>query len=227
MHILTVEDDPKVAGHIERRLEKDGFAVEIVETAERAIEALRAQTYDLVILDVTLPDLDGFALCRCIRAKGLRVPILMISARGAVAHRVRGLDDGADDYLTKPFAVRELGARVRALLRRVGSVSLHNRVVGDLQLNPISRQVRRGRRRVELTPKEFALLEYLMRHADRPVPRSMIAHHVWGGARHRPTNVIDVFVGHLRRKLELPNERRLLHPVRGVGYLIGEAGVAD
>ena len=215
MHILIIENEPTAARLLKRELQKQGFDVEVTSS----IDSLRTIVCDMLILDA--PDRDGWRMCRSVRATGVRVPILMLSSRRRVADRVRGLDAGADGYLTKPFAQRELSAHVRALLRRNGGPGVHPVIVGDLRLDPVARLVSRGRRRVELTSKEFALLEYLMRHAGRPVTRAMIAEHVWGVHWDRLTNTIDVFISHLRRKVDLPADRRLLHAIRGVGYAIG------
>jgi len=224
MRILTIEDDPAVVRLIERRLSGDGFEVDVVSTATHALQRLRANGYDSVILDVTLPDMDGFAVCQRARAMDVKAPILMISTRRRVEDRVRGLDSGADDYLMKPFAASELSARVRALLRRAGALDGHPLVVWDLKLDPITRRVTRGQREIDLTPKEFALLELLMRRAGRPLTRRLIAEHVWGVDWDRRTNLIDVMVSNLRKKIESRSECRLLSPVRGVGYLIAGAG---
>ena len=224
MRILTIEDDPRIARDVERQLHADGFGVDTASRAGSAIERLRTCVYDSIILDVTLPDLDGFAVCRRLRAMGVVAPILMISTLRRVADRVRGLDAGADDYLTKPFATSELSARVRALLRRTGSFRAHPLIVADLTLDPVARRVRRGARDIDLTPKEFALLEFLMRGAARPLTRRLIAEHVWGVHWDRRTNLIDVVISNLRKKIEGRSERRLLHPVRGIGYVIAAAG---
>lgn len=224
MRILIVENEPTVVRRIKRGLQKQGFAVEVTSGAAGTIDCLRTSVYDLLILDA--PDRDGVQMCRHVRATGTRVPILMLSSRRRVADRVKGLDAGADHYLTKPLARSELSAHVRALLRRNGAPSVHPIVVGDLRLDPMTRQVNRGRRRIELTSKEFALLEYLMRHAGHPLTRSMIAEHVWGVRWDRLTNVIDVFISHLRKKVDGTGDRRLLHAVRGVGYVLASAGRA-
>lgn len=220
MRILTIEDDAAVVRLIERRLRRDGFDVDLASNAARAVERLRTNVYDSVILDVTLPDVDGFLVCRHLRAIGIKAPILMISTRRRIADRVRGLDSGADDYLMKPFAGSELSARVRALIRRTGAFRAHPLIVSDLTLDPVTRRVSRGKRDIDLTPKEFALLEFLMRRAGRPLARRLIAEHVWGVDWDRRTNVIDVVISNLRKKIESRFERRLLSPVRGVGYLI-------
>ena len=227
VRILVVEDEPKVAASISESLRDTGFSAETVATGRDALDRLVDAKYDLVVLDLMLPDQDGLAVCQSIRARGLRMPILILSARHRVDDRVRGLDAGADDYLTKPFATVELQARVRALLRRPSEATLSPLMVGDLELDVVSRLVRRGDRRIDLTPKEFALLEFLMRNAGHPVTRSMIAEHVWGLTWDPLTNVIDVFINHLRRKIEAGDEPRLLHSVRGVGYVMRKTGDGD
>jgi DNA-binding response OmpR family regulator len=220
VRLLIVEDEPNVGRTIVDRLRDSGFSVDLASTGAQALSNFENTTYDLMILDVMLPDTDGFRVCQEIRKRGITVPILMLSARHQVEDRVRGLDVGADDYLTKPFAFDELEARIRALLRRPSEVSLQPLTVADLVLDSITRQVKRGDRRIELTPKEFALLEFLMRHAGQAVTRAMIAEQVWGLTWDPLTNVIDVFVNHLRRKIEAVDEARLVHAVRGVGYVI-------
>jgi DNA-binding response OmpR family regulator len=222
VRILVVEDEPKVADFIRRGLADEGFDVDIALDGGNALEQIKTTSYDLVILDVMLPDSDGFDVCRQLRGVGRSVPILMLSARSLVEDRIRGLNSGADDYLTKPFDPEELVARVRALLRRQNTPALLVLEVGDLMLDPVTRVVARSGRRVELTPKEFALLEYLMRNAGHVVTRPMIAEHVWDFTWDRLTNVIDVFINHLRKKIELPGEYRLIHAVRGEGYVIRE-----
>jgi len=227
VRILVVEDEPKVADFIRHGLADEGFEVDTVVDGKGALTAVQTMAYDLLVLDLMLPDVDGFEVCRRIRALGQGTPILILSARSLVDDRVRGLDTGADDYLTKPFEVAELTARVRALLRRRHDPVLASLTVGDLHLEPVTRIVKRGERRIDLTPREFALLEYLLRHAGQAVTRSMIGEAVWDMRLERLTNVIDVFVNHLRRKIELPGESRLIHAVRGVGYVIRESYTGD
>jgi DNA-binding response OmpR family regulator len=227
VRILVVEDEPKVARFIEGGLAEERFAVDVASDGTSALRRIEAGGYDLLILDVMLPDVDGFAVCQRVRAMGLTTPVLMLSARSMVEDRVRGLDTGADDYLTKPFDLAELRARIRALLRRHGEPTLVPLTVADLTLDPVTRVVSRSGRHIELTSKEFELLEYLMRHSGHPVTRQMIAEHVWGITWDRLTNVIDVFVSHLRGKIELPEETRLIHAIRGVGYVIRDADGDD
>lgn len=223
MRILLVEDEPKLASFVQKGLTEESFIVDVARDGEEALERARRTAYDLVILDLMLPRMDGFAVCRELRTLGTETPILILSARSVVEDRVKGLELGADDYLTKPFAYSELSARVRALLRRRKPTTLLALSVADLTLDPITRVVKRGARRVDLTQKEFALLDYLMRHAGQVVTRTMIAEHVWGFNWNRMTNVIDVYIKHLRDKIEVSSESRLIHAVRGAGYVIRES----
>lgn len=225
--VLIVEDERRLASLLTQQLTDLKLSVEAVHDGESGLQTALNGDFDLVILDVVLPGQDGFAICREMRRRGLTVPIMMLSARGVLEDRVRGLDSGADDYLTKPFEFAELSARVRALLRRQRPAAALSITVGDLSLDPVSRSVQRGERKVDLTQKEFALLEYFMRNVDQVLTRSMIGEHVWDFTWDRMTNVIDVYVNHLRRKLEDAGESRMIHAVRGVGYVLSSSGHAD
>ena len=220
IRILIVEDEAKLAANIQRGLREQGFTAEIAGDGESAVRQAAAKAYDLVILDVVLPGVDGFSVCRDLRRLNVDLPVLMLSARGVVEDRVKGLESGADDYLTKPFAFSELQARIRALLRRRRPTELLLLSVDDLVLDPVRHTVHRGARKLDLSPKEFALLEYLLRHSGEVLTRAMISEHVWDFTWDRLTNVIDVHVNRLRRKLEDGGAARLIHAVRGIGYVI-------
>jgi two-component system, OmpR family, response regulator MprA len=217
--VLVVEDDEEIAQVLQRSLRLEGYEVRIAGDGEAALDQSSAFNPDLVILDLGLPKLDGIEVARRLRSAD-DVPILMLTARDALESRVEGLDSGADDYLVKPFERQELLARLRALLRRRpprGSASV---VVGDLVLNPDTHEVRRGERDIELTQREFELLEYLMRNERIVVPRQRLLEEVWGYDPFATTNTIEVFVSNLRRKLESGGEPRLLHTIRGAGYVV-------
>jgi DNA-binding response OmpR family regulator len=220
--VLIIEDDPRLADYIRKGLSEEAFVADVVTEGESGLARAQATTYDLIVLDLMLPDVDGMTVCRRLRAAGNAVPIVVLSARRMVDDRVSALNAGADDYLTKPFEFAELTARVRAVLRRRDSTAFVPLTVADLSLEPISRVVRRGERRLDLTQKEYALLECLLRHAGQVVTRTMIAEHVWNFHWDRLTNVIDVYVTRLRRKMEEAGEPRLIHGVRGSGYVIRE-----
>src|SRR5581483_2574786 len=221
MHVLLIEDERKVASFIQRGLEAERYSVDVEYDGEAGLTRLGDGSYDLVILDVNLPKRDGLTVLREIRHRQLSIPVLFLTARDTIADKVTGLDQGADDYLTKPFAFEELLARVRVLLRRgtpAAAVALQS--IADLRLDPISRQVTRAGKRLELTAKEFALLEFFLRHPGRVLSRALIAQHVWGVDFDTFTNVIDVYVNYLRKKIDADFEPKLLHTVRGAGYVL-------
>jgi DNA-binding response OmpR family regulator len=224
MRLLLVEDEEKVARFIVRGLTAERFAVDVAGAGDTGVEMAQAYNYDLIILDLMLPGLDGGEALRRIRLRDSHVPVLALTARDALEDKVRIFEIGADDYLTKPFAFAELVARVKALLRR-GAVSRANVLrVADLELDRLSQQVRRAGRRIDLTVKEYALLEYLMSNAGRVLSRTMIIEHVWDQSFDGATNIVDVYVRHLRNKIDEAHERKLIRTVRGVGYAISEDG---
>jgi len=220
MRLLVAEDDRKVASFLRQGLEEEGYAVEVARDGAAALDLILADPpFDLVILDVMMPRRDGFAVLKSVRERRIDTPVLVLTARDSVADKVRGLDLGADDYLTKPFSFDEFLARVRALLRRGAAPGPVLRVA-DLTLDPSTREVRRGSRRITLTVREHALLEYFMRNAGRVLTRPMLAEHVWGLDFDAESNIVDVYVGYLRRKIDGLGEARLLHTVRGAGYVL-------
>jgi two-component system response regulator MprA len=220
--IVVVDDDEPLRNAVRRALRLEGYDVATARDGSEALAQLMGVKADVVVLDVLMPVLDGITVCRRLRGSGDRTPILMLTARDAVSDRVVGLDAGADDYLTKPFALEELLARVRALLRRSSPEHDGGLRVGDLELDPRSRLVRRGARAIELTRTEFALLELLMRNAGAVLTRDAIRERVWGVDDSYGSNTLDVYVGYLRRKTEAGGEARMIHTVRGVGYVLRE-----
>jgi two-component system OmpR family response regulator len=220
---LIVEDDLKLARSLERGLRSDGYAVDLAASGSDALLQAHVYDYDAVILDVMIPQPDGVEVCRALRADGHWVPVLMLTARDGVGDRIRGLDAGADDYLVKPFDYGELIARVRALVRRGAPERPAILRVGDLEVDPAARTVIRAGRAVELTAREFALLEFLVRRAGEVVSRSELLEHVWDRNFTGSSNIVDVYVGYLRRKLEEPFGRPLIRTVRGAGYVLEPA----
>ena len=224
MRILVVEDEEKVSRFLARGLEAERFAVDVARDGAEGLDFVSVYSYDLIILDLMMPGLSGTEVLRRIRSVNRQVPILILTARDAVKDKVENLEAGADDYLTKPFAFAELTARVKALLRR-GAVSRENVLrVQDLELDRLSQQVKRAGRRVELTAKEYALLEYLMSHAGRSLSRTMIIEHVWDQSFDGVTNIVDVYVRHLRGKIDEGHPRKLIRTVRGIGYKVSGEG---
>lgn len=218
MRILLVEDERKVASFIARALREKTYAVDVAGTGEAGLEMAAATSYDAILLDIRLPGMDGIAVCRELRRSGIEAPVLMLTARVLVEERVHGLDAGADDYLTKPFALAELEARVRALIRRgLGKASATLRY-GDLELDRHRRRARRGEATIPLTSREFALLEFLMLRAPDAVTRSEIVEHVWDCHFDSETNLVEVYINRLRQKIDQDREVRLIRTVRGLGY---------
>ena len=220
MRLLLVEDDAKLSATLARGLRAEGYAVDVAATGEGALLQARVHEYDALVLDVMLPGPDGLSVCRTLREEGCWSPVLMLTARDGVADRIRGLDVGADDYLVKPFDFGELVARLRALLRRGAPERPPVLVVGDLEVDPAARTVVRAGRVVPLTAREFAVLELLVRRAGEVVTRTALLDHVWDEQYEGSGNVVDVYVGYLRRKLEVPFGRPLIRTVRGAGYVV-------
>jgi DNA-binding response OmpR family regulator len=221
MRILVVEDERKVASFIRQGLQEEGYAVEVAPDGAAALELiLEGPPYDLIVLDVMLPKRDGFTVLKTMRDRRIESPVLLLTARETVSDKVTGLDLGGDDYLTKPFAFDELLARVRALLRRGHGQRAPLLQLADLTLDPATRKVTRGGRRIEFTSREYALLECFLRSVGRVLTRPMLAERVWGLDFDPESNIIDVYVGYLRRKIDTEGEPRLLHTIRGAGYVM-------
>jgi two-component system response regulator MprA len=221
MRVLVVDDELAVRTSLQRALGLERYEVDLAQDGREALDRVAAARYDAIVLDVSMPLLDGLEACRRMRAAGDHTPVLMLTARDAVDDRVAGLDAGADDYLVKPFALRELQARLRALLRRIDGPADELRF-GDLRLEPSTRDVWRGDRRMELSRTEYALLELFLRHPRQVLERSTVFEQVWGYDFGATSNVLGVYMGYLRRKTEAGGEARLLHTVRGVGYILRE-----
>ena len=218
MRILVVEDDVKVAEFVRRGLTEEGYAVDVLHDGADAGDQAAVFDYDAVVLDMMLPKQSGFQVLRAIRARKASLPVVILTARDSVQDRIAGLDAGADDYMAKPFALAELSARLRALLRR-GAPRVTNVRVADLEIDTIRRVVTRGGKPIDLKPKEYALLEFLMKHADRPVTRSLIIEHVWDIHFDSVSNVVEVYINALRNKIDR-GQTPLIHTIRGVGYML-------
>ncbi len=222
MRILVIEDEKKVADFIKRGLKEEGYAVDTASDGENGLLQALEIDYDLILLDLMLPVLDGVSLCKKLRENNIQTPLIMLTAKDSIKDKVRGLDSGADDYLTKPFSFEELLARIRALLRKEQSHRSTKLQAGDLILDIVSHKVWRGKDEIMLTAKEYALLEYFMRNAGTIITRTMISEHVWDINFDTFTNVIDVYVNYLRNKIDKGQSRKLIHTIRGRGYILKE-----
>jgi len=223
MRILLVEDDVKIASFIVKGLKAAGYAVDHAPDGEKGLDMALTEAYDTAIIDIMLPKLDGLSLIERMRKEKIHTPVIILSAKGSIGDRVKGLQTGSDDYITKPFAFSELLARVQALIRRASGLSEPTRLtVGDLSMNLLTREVTRGARKIELQPIEFSLLEYLMRSAERVVSKTMIMEHVWNYNFDPQTNVVEARICRLRDKIDRDFDRKLIHTVRGVGYVLKE-----
>ncbi len=222
MRLLIVEDDKKVGAFLERGLKEENYAVDVCRNGPDALYLAQVNPYDVIILDIMLPGKDGFSVCRELRESGVLTPIIMLTAKDALDDKVQGLTVGADDYLTKPFSFEELLARIRALLRRSQDYKTKALHVGDLEMDPVRRLVTRGGQKIVLTGKEYALLEYLMRNQGRVLSQSMIIEHVWDMDYEGASNIVNVYINHLRRKIDRDHPVKLIKTVRGHGYQIDE-----
>jgi two-component system, OmpR family, response regulator len=222
MKILVIEDDPTVGQYVKRGLEEQRWGVDLVADGDEGERLAGSETYDLVVLDMRLPGRSGMEVLRSLRARGFERPVLVLTAQDAVDAKVSALRAGADDYVTKPFAFEELLARVEALSRRPRAMASPVLRVSDLALDKDTREVRRGGELIELTPKEYSVLEYLMRHAGRVMSRTLITEYAWGYHFDPGTNIVDVVINHLRKKIDASREPKLIHTVRGVGYVVRE-----
>ena len=227
MRILVSEDDAPLAAFLHQRLQEEQFAVQLVSDGRQAEKMASDESYDLVVLDLNLSATEGLDVLREIRAKKPDLPVLIVTAASLVEERIRGLDAGADDCVAKPFAFAELAARIRAVLRRGNHPARAVLQIDDLELDRINRTVRRGNRNIELSPKEFSLLEFLMRHEGQPVARTTIVEQVWKLNRDNGTNIVDVYINYLRRKMDSGYDHSLIRTIRGVGYQIGGNGRHD
>lgn len=222
MRVLVIEDEMRLATVIKKGLTEDGFAADVAHDGEEGLFLAESETYDAIVLDIMLPKIDGLEVCRQLRHKNIKTPILMLTAKSTVEDKVAGLDSGADDYMTKPFAFMELRSRIHALLRRGASNSSPLLSILDLTVDPMKHTVVRNGEKIVLTPKEFSILEILLRHKDEVVTRTMITEHVWDYNFDGMSNVVDVFVASLRRKIDKKSEIKLLHTIHGIGYKISE-----
>ena len=220
MRILIVEDEKKLLDILQRSLRSEGYTVDGVDSAANGLEFLKSFHYDLIVLDLHLPDGTGTGLLKRLRELGHTMPVLILTARGDLDSKVENFQAGADDYLVKPVAMVELSIRVQALLRRGPALQENVLRAGDLEINRLTRQVRRGGRRIELSPKEYSLLEYLFLHPGRVLSRSMIVENIWDHSFEGLTNIVDVYIGHLRRKIDEGREPKLIRTVRGLGYML-------
>ncbi|SPJ15288.1 DNA-binding response regulator in two-component regulatory system with CusS [Syntrophobacter sp. SbD2] len=222
MRLLVVEDEKKVSGFIKKGLQEEGYAVDVAFDGKTGLQMAMDRVHDLIVLDIHLPGMDGLSLLHQLRTAKVSTPVLLLTVRANIEDKVLGLDAGADDYLTKPFAFQELVARIRALLRRQTEAELPVLRFADLTLDPARRVVLRGARKIDLTAKEYALLDYFIRNPGRVLTRTMIVDHVWDYNFDSMTNIIDVYVNYLRRKIDSDREHKLIHTVRGVGYVLKE-----
>jgi len=222
MRLLVVEDEKKVSGFIKKGLQEEGYAVDVAFDGKTGLQMAMDRVHDLIVLDIHLPGMDGLSLLHRLRTAKVSTPVLLLTVRANIEDKVLGLDSGADDYLTKPFAFQELVARIRALLRRQTEAELPVLRFADLILDPARRVVLRGGKKIDLTAKEYALLDYFLRNPGRVLTRTMIADHVWDYDFDTMTNIIDVYVNYLRRKIDSDREHKLIHTVRGVGYVLKE-----
>src|SRR5580765_4165835 len=222
MRVLIIEDDRKVASFIQTGLAQEGYAVDVLHDGSGAAEQARIVDYDVVVLDLMLPGQSGFQVLRDIRARKASIPILILTAKDSVEERVAGLDGGADDYMVKPFALAELSARLRAVMRR-GAARENDLRVADLEMDTVRRVVRRAGKTIDLKPKEYALLEFLVRNSDRPVTKSLIIEHVWNIHFDSISNVVEVHINALRNKVDRGFDRPLIHTIRGVGYILTDS----
>ena len=222
MRILIIEDEERLSKMIQKGLISQGFAIDMAFDGQEGQYLAETENYDLIILDLMLPKIDGLTICRYLRQKQIKTPILILTAKSQVEDRVSGLDSGADDYLVKPFAFAELRSRINALIRRSSEKVSPLLQISDLELDPLKHIVRRSGKNIKLTPKEFSILEYLMNHAGEVVSRTMVTEHVWDYNYDNLSNIVDVFVASLRRKIDKDAPIKLIHTIHGVGYKVGE-----
>lgn len=222
-----MEDETKVASHIERGLEQEGYAVDVARDGEEALGMATSYDYDLIILDIMLPNKNGTQVLQELRNRKRDTPVIFLTAKNSTEEKISGLDLGADDYLTKPFEFEELCARIRAILRRHETFKEAKLTIADLELNPVTHEVRRAGKKIDLTPKEYALLEYFLYNKEKVLTRTMIVEHVWDRDFDSFTNVVDVYINHLRSKIDQQPGKKLLHTARGFGYVLREEHAAD